>query len=184
MDIKTFRRATPSSVCRSGKIGQIKRSGKIGGLSEVCWASYRKTKGLIVRKVSAGLVWVNCRSWCESQFKFRWFGVAAAWIKGRKPVPRVSQRRFHAGLNFWIAIVISELFTQSRFVIFFSVQKACVPLPCHAIFVLSFLCSLYHIKSTWQFRPHWIAGTGLVLRRSYCCMILQSRFLLDTRRGR
>ena len=41
MDIKTFRRATPSSVGRSGKIG---------GLSEVCWASYRKTKGLIVRK--------------------------------------------------------------------------------------------------------------------------------------
>ena len=62
----------------------------------------------------------------------------------------------------------------------FSVQKACVPLPCHAIFVLSFLCSLYHIKSTWQCRPHWIAGTGLVLRRSYCCMFLQSRFLLDT----
>ena len=47
MDIKTFRRATPSSVGRSGKIG---------GLSEVCWASYRKTEGLIVRKVSAGLV--------------------------------------------------------------------------------------------------------------------------------
>ena len=34
MDIKTFRRATPSSVGRSGKIG---------GLSEVGWASYRKT---------------------------------------------------------------------------------------------------------------------------------------------
>ena len=49
MDIKTFRRATPSSVGRSGKL-------KIGGLSEVCWASYRKTKWLIVRKVSAGLV--------------------------------------------------------------------------------------------------------------------------------
>ena len=47
MDIKTLRRATPSSVGRSGKIG---------GLSDVCWASYRKTKGLIVRKVSAGLV--------------------------------------------------------------------------------------------------------------------------------
>ena len=47
MDIKTFRRTRLSSVGRSGKIG---------GLSKVCWASCRKTKGLIVRKVSAGLV--------------------------------------------------------------------------------------------------------------------------------